>query len=220
LEIAACSKKYYIRWWLPANPARRTKGAANELTSPSRTSYIHFHLRSGAGLRKQRQTSLHREQKGLAMNKKKKSSFKFDVGKEKLTTEFLDKRAALLPATSRNGENSVEFNKYIVVYSNNVTGNLSSPWRAGCTSIDCYKDDKFVGVISFYQTAEKMHGGYIDGNGVIVVEYPIGEFEDVMLVLRSFTNLYLLFVEKDLAGTRLAHPVGAVMTFQKKPIGA
>jgi hypothetical protein len=41
-----------------------------------------------------------------------------------------------------------------------------------------------------------------------------------MRILRTFNNLYLLFVEKDLQGTPLAHPVGAVMTFEKKLIGA
>lgn len=124
-----------------------------------------------------------------------------------------------LPLMVHNGEYGVEFNKYNVVYSNNVTGNLSSPWRAGMTCIDCYKDGNFVGVISFYETRENMHGGYIAGNGVVVVEYPISEFEDIMCILKTFTNLNLLFVERDSNGNLLTHPVGAVMTFQMKPIG-
>ena len=119
----------------------------------------------------------------------------------------------------RNGECTVDFNKYIVVYSNNVNGNLSSPWRAGETCIECYKDDLFVGSIVFYEMHENMNGGYVDGNGVVVMEYPIEEFEDVMRILKTFGSLSLLFVEKDLQGVPLAHPVGAVMTFAKKQIG-
>lgn len=124
-----------------------------------------------------------------------------------------------LKSGSRNGECTVDFNKYVVVYSNNVNGNLSSPWRAGATCIECYKDDQFVGSIVFYEMHENMNGGYIDGNGVVVMEYPIEEFEDVMRTLRTFHQLSLLFVEKDLQGVPLAHPVGAVMTFAKKQIG-
>ncbi len=117
------------------------------------------------------------------------------------------------------GEHTVDFNKYIVVYSNNFDGNLSSMWRAGETSISCYKDDAFVGVISFYESAERMSGGYIDANGVIVIEFPVEKFADIMRVLKSFGSLSLLFVEKDQTGKFLAHPVGALMTFQKKLIG-
>jgi hypothetical protein len=124
-----------------------------------------------------------------------------------------------LKSGARNGECTVDFNRYIVVYSNNVNGNLSSPWRAGGTSIECYKDDQFVGSIAFYEMHENMNGGYIDGNGVVVMEYPIEEFEDVMRILRTFNNLSLLFVEKNLQGVPLTHPVGAVMTFAKKQIG-
>jgi hypothetical protein len=64
-----------------------------------------------------------------------------------------------------------------------------------------------------------MNGGYIDGNGVVVMEYPIEEFEDVMRILKTYGSLSLLFVENDLQGVPLAHPVGAVMTFAKKQIG-
>jgi hypothetical protein len=151
------------------------------------------------------------------MNKRKKPSPKFDVGAEVLKVNKLMPLGA--PLVPRNGENSVEFNQYLVVYSNNISGNLNSAWRAGGTSISCYKNDAFVGVISFYQTAERMRGGYISGNGILVVEFPIGEFEDIMRILKTFNNLYLLFVEKDNNGTALSHPVGAIMTFQKKAIG-
>jgi hypothetical protein len=118
-----------------------------------------------------------------------------------------------------NGELRVPFNKYNVVYSNNVTGNLWSQWRAGQTCISCYNGDSYVGVISFYETTENMHGGYIGPFGTVVIEYPISEFEDVMRILKTFTDLSLLFVERDTNGNQLPHPVGAVMTFQKKPIG-
>ncbi len=118
------------------------------------------------------------------------------------------------------GERSAQFNKYVVVYSNNFDGNLSSSWRAGTTSISCYMNDAFVGLLSFYESAENMGGGYIDANGVIVIEFPVEKFGDVMKVLKAFSSLYLLFVEKDSTGTPLAHPVGALMTFQKKPIGS
>jgi hypothetical protein len=118
-----------------------------------------------------------------------------------------------------NGELRVAFNKYNVVYSNNVTGNLWSQWRAGQTCINCYNDDNYVGVISFYETTERMYGGYIGPFGTVVVEYPISEFEDIMRILKNFTDLSLLFVERDSNGNPLAHPVGAVMTFEKKSIG-
>jgi hypothetical protein len=142
------------------------------------------------------------------------------AGMERAKSEYIELPVRPVPLSSHNGENSVEFNNYILIYSNNVSGNLWSPWRAGVTQISCYKDNDFVGVISFYETTENLHGGYIDPNGVIVIEYPIAQFEDVMRTLRTFNNLSLLFVEKDLQGTPLAHPVGAVMTFEHKSIGA
>ena len=157
------------------------------------------------------------------------------TGKGKRKASPIRKAKAVIPRTAMSdilvatpalprppalgGERSVEFNKYIVVYSNNFDGNLSSTWRAGGTSIGCYMDDAFVGVIAFYESAETMRGGYIDAHGVIVMEFPIDRFEDIMRILKTFSSLYLLFVEKDLTGTSLAHPVGALMTFQKKPIG-
>jgi len=153
------------------------------------------------------------------MAKKVHRSTKMKAGNERIKHAF---NKALLPppaANPTNGENSVAFNKYVVVYSNNVSGNLSSAWRAGVTEIGCYMNTDFVGTISFYETTENMNGGYIDANGVIVVEYPIAEFEDVMRILRTFKNLSLLFVENDQQGVPLAHPVGALMTFQYKPIG-
>ncbi len=151
---------------------------------------------------------------------KAKAQIKLDASVEKKKGPVLKIIPPPLPPAPHNGEYTVDFNKYIVVYSNNFDQNLSSMWRAGCTSIDCYKDDAFVGVIAFYETAENMGGGYVDANGVVVVEYPIEEFENIMRILKTFTQLSLLFVERDNAGTPLAHPVGGVMTFQHKSIGS
>jgi hypothetical protein len=152
--------------------------------------------------------------------KKAKPTLNLDASAEKKKSGFAKVIPSPLPFKSHNGEYTVEFNKYLVVYSNNYEGNLSSPWRAGGTSIDCYKDGNFVGVISFYETAEKMGGGYAAANGIVVVEYPIEEFENVSRILRTFNNLYLLFVERDMNGAPLAHKIGAVMTFQMKNIGS
>ena len=154
------------------------------------------------------------------MAKPVKKKLQLDVSVEKKKTAFAKVFPAPLPPAPRNGEYTVEFNKYLVVYSNNFDGNLSSPWRAGCTSIDCYKDGNFVGVISFFECEENMGGGYVASNGVVVIEYPIEEFENVMRILKTFNNLYLLFVERDNAGTPLAHRIGAVMTFQQKSVGS
>jgi hypothetical protein len=151
---------------------------------------------------------------------KLKATLKLDVSMEKKKAAFTKIIPAPLPPAPHNGEYTVDFNKYLVVYSNNFDQNLSSPWRAGCTSIDCYKDGNFVGVISFYESAENMGGGYVSGNGIVVVEYPIEEFENVMRILKTFNNLSLLFVERDNAGVPLAHRIGAVMTFQMKNIGS
>ena len=153
------------------------------------------------------------------MSPKSKATAKKKVMANKAVSSIFHSSFTLLKSGSRNGECTVDFNKYIVVYSNNVNGNLSSPWRAGETCIECYKDDLFVGSIVFYEMHENMNGGYIDGNGVVVMEYPIEEFEDVMRILKTFGSLSLLFVQKDLQGVPLAHPVGAVMTFAKKQIG-
>jgi len=143
-----------------------------------------------------------------------------DLSAEKRKSVFTKLVPAPVPQLAHNGEYTVEFNKYIVVYSNNYEGNLSSPWRAGGTSIDCYKDGNFVGVISFYECAECMSGGYVAANGIVVVEYPIEEFENVLRILKTFNNLSLLFVEKDDQGAPLAHRIGAVMTNQMKNIGS
>ena len=64
-----------------------------------------------------------------------------------------------------------------------------------------------------------MNGGYIDPNGVIIMEFTTDRFEDVMRILNTFSNLYLLFVERDQQGVHLSHPVGAIMTFAGKLIG-
>jgi len=121
--------------------------------------------------------------------------------------------------TPQNGECTVEFNEYIVIYSNNVVGNQQSPWRSGGTCISCYKDGQFVGVIDFYETKENMKGGYIDPNGVVVIEYPISRFEDILHVLKQFDSLYLAIVERDNNGVALPHRVGAVMSLAKRPVG-
>ena len=118
------------------------------------------------------------------MAKPVKKKLQLDVSVEKKKTPFAKVIPAPLPPAPHNGEYTVEFNKYLVVYSNNFDGNLSSPWRAGCTSIDCYKDGNFVGVISFYECEENMGGGYVAGNGVVVIEYPIEEFENVLRILK------------------------------------
>ncbi|MGB7538025.1 MAG: hypothetical protein WBM17_05770, partial [Anaerolineales bacterium] len=154
------------------------------------------------------------------MAKPVKKKLQLDVSVEKKKNAFTKVIPAPLPPAPHNGEYTVDFNKYIVVYSNNFDQNLSSPWRAGGTSIDCYKDGNFVGVISFYEAAENMGGGYVAGNGIVVIEYPIEEFENVMRILKSFNQLSLLFVERDNAGVPLAHRIGAVMSFQQKSIGS
>jgi hypothetical protein len=154
------------------------------------------------------------------MPKKATPPVKADLSMEKKKTQFGAVLSGPLPPPPHNGEYTVDFNKYIVVYSNNFQGNLSSRWRAGCTSIDCYKDGNFVGVIAFYETAENMGGGYVAGNGVVVVEFPIEEFENIMRILKRFSQLSLLFVERDNQGALLAHKVGGIMTFQMKNIGS
>jgi len=163
---------------------------------------------------------VHNVEKGADMPKKVTPTPKVDLSVEKRKSVFTKVIPGPFPQRPHNGEFTVEFNKFLVVYSNNFEGNLSSPWRAGSTSIDCYKDGNFVGVISFYETAENMGGGYISASGIVVVEYPIEEFENVLRILKTFNNLSLLFVEKDDQGTPLAHKVGAVMTFQMKNIGS
>ncbi len=121
---------------------------------------------------------------------------------------------------THNGEFEVGFNKYVVGYSNNFEGNLLSPWRAGMTSINCYQDNTYVGAIYFFETAENFCGGYISSNGIVVMEFPIEEFENILRILRKFNNLVLRFVENDDDGTPLAHRIGAVMTDQQKSIGS
>jgi hypothetical protein len=108
------------------------------------------------------------------MNKKEMPTTKKDAGPERIKSEYAKLPVHPLPLSPHNGENTVEFNSYNVVYSNNVSGNLSSAWRAGVTEIGCYKDNDFVGLIAFYETTENMHGGYIDANGIVAIEYPIG----------------------------------------------
>jgi hypothetical protein len=66
-------------------------------------------------------------------------------GKKK--TQFGTMVAGPAPTPPCSGEYMVDFNKYILAYSNNFYGNLSSIWRAGCISIDGNKDSDFVGVI-------------------------------------------------------------------------
>jgi hypothetical protein len=128
-------------------------------------------------------------------------------------------RTARKPKALDFGERTVAFNRYMVVYSNNFDGNLSSAWRAGSTLISCYQNTTFVGTITFYSTGERMNGGYVDANGVVVVEYPISSFTDVLHLLQTSTSLNLLFVERDLNGNPLSHRVGAVMV-NTKPVGS
>jgi hypothetical protein len=152
---------------------------------------------------------------------KKKTSMKSrkTVLEKKPASDILRSKFTPLASGSRNGELTVDFNQYIVVYSNNVAGNQESMWGAGGTTIACYKDGTFVGDIVFYETHENLNGGYIDANGVVVLEYPIGRFEEVLQILKTFSSLSLLFVERDNQGVLLAHPVGAIMMFANRPIG-
>ena len=76
---------------------------------------------------------------------------------DKIKPPFVKPPGRPLPLGTHNGENTIEFNKYTVLYSNNVTGNLSSPGSAGVSEISCYMDSAYVGVIAFYETAENMH---------------------------------------------------------------
>lgn len=153
------------------------------------------------------------------MNKKKsvKSAKKMRIKNEKV--DVLLAPLVPMPSAPYNGEVGADFDRYVVVYSNNVTGNQQSVWRAGETTICCYKQDTFVGAICFYETKEAMNGGYVDANGVIVVEYPISRLADVLRLLETISNPYLIFVERDNQGAWLRHPVGAIMTGSKKTVG-
>lgn len=153
------------------------------------------------------------------MEKKTSAKSRKTVVEKKPASDILRSKFSPLASGSRHGELTVDFNKYIVVYGNNVAGNQQSMWRAGGTGIACYKDDTFVGDIVFYETHETLNGGYIDANGVVVLEYPIGRFGEILQILKTFSSLSLLFVESDNQGAPLAHPVGAIMTFAMKPIG-
>jgi hypothetical protein len=116
------------------------------------------------------------------------------------------------------GEITVEFNRCMVIYSNNVTGNLSSRWRAGMTGISCYMDSQFVGVLYFYPDNISLPASYRDPNGVIVLSYPLSSFHDTLTLVKENKPLYLFFVEKDEQNNPLKPPVGAIATAQQ-PIG-
>jgi hypothetical protein len=118
-----------------------------------------------------------------------------------------------------NSEFSIGFNKYFVLYSNNFAGNLSTYWRAGVTKIRCFNDETFVGEISFYANSEVRDGGYIGPGNIIYIEYPIEKFGEILNILRTFTGLQLLFVERDQQGTPLPHAFGSIATFTKKSTG-
>ena len=110
------------------------------------------------------------------------------------------------------GETTVEFNRYMTIYSNNFAGKLSSRWRAGMTSISCYKDSQFVGAIYFYPDPASMPDNYKDPNGVLGLSYPLSSFQVIMELLEQKGPLYLLLVERDEQNNPLKPPVGAVMT--------
>jgi hypothetical protein len=116
------------------------------------------------------------------------------------------------------GENGTEFNNYMIVYSNNISGNLMSTWRAGGTAIACYMDSQFVGTICFYPDPSTGVRSYIDPNGVIVVSYPLSSFSDILTILLQEKPLYLTIVERDMQNNPLNPPVGAVMTMTE-PVG-
>jgi hypothetical protein len=117
-----------------------------------------------------------------------------------------------VPLRAQTGENMVEFNSYMITYSNNMAGNLMSTWRAGMTLISCYKDTQFVGSIGFYPDPATAPPSYMDPNGVIVLSYPLSSFNGILALLLHEKPLYLLLVEKDQQNNPLSPPVGAVAT--------
>jgi hypothetical protein len=116
------------------------------------------------------------------------------------------------------GENSVEFNRCMVIYSNNLAGQLSSIWRAGMTSISCYMDSEFVGEIKFFPETVLQPPSFRDPNGVICLYFPLSDFQTVLTLVNGNKPLYLLFVEKDDQNNPLNPPVGAISTAQQ-PVG-
>jgi hypothetical protein len=118
----------------------------------------------------------------------------------------------IVPLGVNTGENTVEFNRYMIVYSNNFTGNLSSRWRAGMTGISCYKDTQFVGAVYFYPDPASMPASYKDPDGVLCLNYPLSSFHDALSLLEQKGPLCLLLVERDEQNNPLNPPVGAIMT--------
>jgi hypothetical protein len=133
-----------------------------------------------------------------------------------------DKITPILPKiptlATGGGETSVEFNRCMVIYSNNLDGNRPSTWRASMTSISCYMDTQFVGEIKFFQDNIIQPLSFRDPNGVICLYFPVSDFQDILALVNGNKPLYLFFVEKDEQNNPLNPPVGAIATAQQ-PIG-
>ena len=135
----------------------------------------------------------------------------------------LSNKTALIPPklptlATGGGETMVEFNRCMVIYSNNLDGNQAASWRAGMTSISCYMDMQFVGEIKFYPDNIVQPPSFCDPNGVLCLYFPVSDFQNVLTLVNEKKPLYLLFVEKDDQNNPLNPPVGAISTAQQ-PIG-
>jgi hypothetical protein len=139
------------------------------------------------------------------------------------------------PLVSPPDEFQVEFDRYMIVYSDSVncegealaarssltalmlgdyrTEGSDGAWRAGATSIGCYKGDRLVGSINFYGQLEEPPQSNMTADGLVVLWYPQCCFANVLGLLQRERHLSLSVVCKALDGSQLLPAMGALLTW-------
>ena len=140
-----------------------------------------------------------------------------------------------LPAAPSTDEYCVDFDRFMIVYSDHMDcedndllrlspitglmlGRNSLPkdeqlCGTGETTIGCYLGDRLVGSINFYADREHRPESNMDAAGLVNLWFPLVCFPHVLSILYHEKNLSLSLISTDLNGVELSPPMGALLTW-------
>ncbi len=151
-----------------------------------------------------------------------------------------------LPAAPSTDEYCVDFDHFMIVYSDHMdcegddllrlsllTGLMlghnspsqdEQPSGTGETTIGCYLGDRVVGSINFYANREHHPRSSIDEAGLVNLWFPLACFPHVLAILYHKKNLSLSLISTDLNGVELTAPMGSLLTWpeptgREAPVG-
>ena len=131
----------------------------------------------------------------------------------------------------------VEFDRYMIVYTDREDcEGLEAPAGTGLSSvpsgdrvtyepngvgwvsrlsIGCYKGERIVGRLNFYNEAANHPESCVDPDGLVLLWFSLDHFDRSLDLLRHESNLSLSLLRNAVGGTELSPPVGALLTGQE-----